>query len=870
MKRFGGHEGGIRAVTFSPDGTRVLTAGKDRLIREWDRETGAALRRLSGHEKPVRALAIHGDTLLTCDEGGQVRSWSYSAGRPRGTSRMTSRWALTATAAAPAAEAVVAGLPNGEVMLHDLRRDVTERLLTTPGWVRAVAVTPDAARVVAGVEGAGAFLLDRATGTSRQVADGTVLAVAVRDTEVLTGGADGTVLLWDALTGTELVRLAGQPVPVSAVAFGDTHLFAAADDGTLLAWERTAPSEPTVLTGHTARVRAVAAEDGGDHAASVAEDGTIRVWDALVGAQVAGTGFTEPAPPPPLPTPTSDEASARDLLGFRRDVRTLAAMIADRTTEPPLCVALLGPWGSGKSSFLRQLHDRVATLATLSRNNPGRSVFASSIRQVRFNAWHYHDDELWVGLVEQLFADLAVRDGGEPAGSADVAGVTAARRQLRAHLADLETERENANRSPLARLAFRLLTRTPDPARRRHRVVAATGAVLAVLAGTAAVLGWLLWQDVLVATAGALVAAISAIASAATAAESVRTSLGPAVAAVRERLAAPHDDLDTEIRAVRERLNQLDAAHRLGTLVDEVRHDRYAHYRGLLGRVHEDLGALDANMRAAQTEWRLAGSQGPPPLQRIVLHIDDLDRCSPRKVVDVLAAVHLLLALPLFVVVVAVDPRWLRTCLREASLPPEYLDKIFQIVFSLRPMGPNTGSLIDALLPEPATGDVTSAATAGAHTPSGPTEAGGDADDRVPDGGSGATVPRTTELRTGRLLLRKEERDYLHRIGPRLPTPRAVKKLLNLYRLVRVEIRDEDFAAFPYRVVLDLLGMLVAEPASARIRFQAILGDDDLVSAIPLEWHAGMADDRQTYRHWIGTIARFGFDTHDLVAPGPG
>ena len=54
----------------------------------------------------------------------------------------------------------------------------------------------------------------------------------------------------------------------------------------------------------------------------------------------------------------------------------------------------------------------------------------------------------------------------------------------------------------------------------------------------------------------------------------------------------------------------------------------------------------------------------PKPIDRIVLYIDDLDRCSPRQVVDVLQAVHLLLALDLFVVVVGVDPRWLLHALR--------------------------------------------------------------------------------------------------------------------------------------------------------------------------------------------------------------
>jgi hypothetical protein len=48
-----------------------------------------------------------------------------------------------------------------------------------------------------------------------------------------------------------------------------------------------------------------------------------------------------------------------------------------------------------------------------------------------------------------------------------------------------------------------------------------------------------------------------------------------------------------------------------------------------------------------------------PRIDRIILYIDDLDRCPPRRVVELLEAVHLLLAVDLFVVVVAVDPRWL-------------------------------------------------------------------------------------------------------------------------------------------------------------------------------------------------------------------
>jgi hypothetical protein len=107
-----------------------------------------------------------------------------------------------------------------------------------------------------------------------------------------------------------------------------------------------------------------------------------------------------------------------------------------------------------------------------------------------------------------------------------------------------------------------------------------------------------------------------------------------------------------------------------------------------------------------------------PRIDRIVLYIDGLDRCPPDRVVELLEAVHLLLAIPRFVVVVAVDPRWLLRAIavhyREvlaptgvtmsdvgiagdpeigpddegpwASTPAQYLEKIFQVVFTLAPM----------------------------------------------------------------------------------------------------------------------------------------------------------------------------------------
>ncbi len=128
----------------------------------------------------------------------------------------------------------------------------------------------------------------------------------------------------------------------------------------------------------------------------------------------------------------------------------------------------------------------------------------------------------------------------------------------------------------------------------------------------------------------------------------------------------------------------------------------------------------------ANIEKKRQTSHNIPRFSRIVLYIDDLDRCPPEKVVQVLQAVHLLLSFPLFVVVVAVDARWVSRALQDrysglladspAPLPGEaaadaegvelaartrhsggasskdYLEKIFQIPYWVRPMDANAAS----------------------------------------------------------------------------------------------------------------------------------------------------------------------------------
>ncbi len=146
--------------------------------------------------------------------------------------------------------------------------------------------------------------------------------------------------------------------------------------------------------------------------------------------------------------------------------------------------------------------------------------------------------------------------------------------------------------------------------------------------------------------------------------------------------------------------------------------DDYRRHLGVPALVRQDLERLSRLIQ--QHHEGGAGLDDKHAIDRVVLYIDDLDRCPTDMVIKVLEAVHLLLAFPLFVVVVAVDARWLESSLREhysqlnlqAAVPADYLEKIFQVPFWVRPLGADTRrQMVRGLLAPnlassvPATGD---------------------------------------------------------------------------------------------------------------------------------------------------------------------
>jgi hypothetical protein len=118
--------------------------------------------------------------------------------------------------------------------------------------------------------------------------------------------------------------------------------------------------------------------------------------------------------------------------------------------------------------------------------------------------------------------------------------------------------------------------------------------------------------------------------------------------------------------------------------------------RGSVARIRDALARLEPALRAAEVSADKA-------VRRIVVCVDGLDRCAPATVVEVLQAVHQLLALHPFVAVVGVDAAWALRAIKhhcpwlsEPGEPEAYLERLFQLVLWLDGAGEHAGRAAEA------------------------------------------------------------------------------------------------------------------------------------------------------------------------------
>lgn len=389
----------------------------------------------------------------------------------------------------------------------------------------------------------------------------------------------------------------------------------------------------------------------------------------------------------------------------------------------------------------------------------------------------------------------------------------------------------------------------------------------------------------------------------------------------------------TRVQDLEERINAVKEGRSLARfLAERTRSEDYRKHLGLISTIRQDLQSLSDRLSPGAGEADIALK----PVDRIILFIDDLDRCTADKVLEVLQAVHLLLAYELFVVVVGVDPRWLLHSLATTypafgagdtnnlkaadswrTTPQNYLEKIFQIPFSVRPMTvEGFGRLMSGLLtsshvkqeisePDPLPMNVqkrdktpteesipSQSTSSTSPSPVVPPSAQRSKTQTI------STTPAELLINEDSLIIKPWETSFAESLFSFIPTPRAAKRFSNIYRLLKAPLRREDLPKFEgvsempgdFRVPMLLLAVLLGAPAEAVELFPLLLRharrDGPVLNAlqdlatlnltslpfqdlqsklISIVSRDDFPRSRDIYLYWIPRVSRFSFDLGRVI-----
>lgn len=215
MMAFAGHEGAVTCGSFTTDGKFVVTASNDSSLRVWNPTSGETILRLQSGTSNLRS-AFHSTGILCSAVGNEETIGD---------------------------KLIATGCSNGDVFIsHRESGQVVSQLPRHEGGVECLAFSPSSITKVflasAGADGV-IRVWDIESSMERvRFSHGGVISKVVWHSQkpiLLSGSSDGTVALWNVLSGLLLARLMGHESFITDVCFvgEDGTLASTSADGTV-------------------------------------------------------------------------------------------------------------------------------------------------------------------------------------------------------------------------------------------------------------------------------------------------------------------------------------------------------------------------------------------------------------------------------------------------------------------------------------------------------------------------------------------------------------------------------------------------------------------------------------------------------------
>jgi len=343
-----GHEARVHCVKFSPDGSRIVTASRDRTVRVWSGEDGRSLSNIQAHTLPVTCAQFSPDgaQIVSYGADGTVRVHRASDGLTLKTFVHDAKAPVNAVLFSIDGKQIFSAGDDGTIKVWDVTSDKPVRTIDVRtdlgddgknAGVASISLSDDGTRLAAAVHQV-AVVWELATGkvitmlrghreALRYVAfsptDKTIVATAgfeerarifkiaddgktsvlelvghdqsldeatfARDgRRLVTSSIDGTARIFNAKTGLLEASFKGHRGEVYTAAFSPNGelLLTSSQDETARLWEPWTGALIAVFEGHAGEVVDTAFHPSGAKLATASFDGTVKLWHARGGRRM--------------------------------------------------------------------------------------------------------------------------------------------------------------------------------------------------------------------------------------------------------------------------------------------------------------------------------------------------------------------------------------------------------------------------------------------------------------------------------------------------------------------------------------------------------------------------------------------------------
>lgn len=214
-----GHLDFINALTFSPDGQRIVTAGDDGKLKVWDLQSGFCIVTLTEHSSGVTAceFAKKGNVLFTSSLDGSIRAWDLIRYRNFRTFTGPSRLSFSSLAVDPSGEVVcAASLDSFDIHIWSVQTgQLLDRLAGHEAPISALAFAPFGGVVISGSWDQTVRLwniFSRSQNSEPLQLQADVLRVAVRPDgkQVAVSTLDGQLSFWSIVEAAQEISVDGR------------------------------------------------------------------------------------------------------------------------------------------------------------------------------------------------------------------------------------------------------------------------------------------------------------------------------------------------------------------------------------------------------------------------------------------------------------------------------------------------------------------------------------------------------------------------------------------------------------------------------------------------------------------------------------